>query len=149
MTIWTFRFCAATWSHVDVHGLCCCWEPWWCLWSVLLLESMLQSIIHAITKGHINVCALCSLQKPCGSPWSLTVKGKEGSFAVVLMNADSWLRMRDLEGYCDNLYPIPSKERVYSVSHWKEVLKIVMLKCSSSQLITSARGRSGEGLNFL
>jgi hypothetical protein len=34
-------------------------------------------------------------------------KGKEATFAVVLINADSQLREKAIEGFCDNPLPIP------------------------------------------
>lgn len=34
----------------------------------------------------------------------LTVKGRKASFTVMFITADSQLRMRDTEGFCDNLF---------------------------------------------
>jgi hypothetical protein len=57
----------------------------------------------------------------------LTVKGKHASFAVVLMIADSQLRMRDIEDLCDCFSPPPPlpilqspKKKVWTESHWKK-----------------------------
>jgi hypothetical protein len=33
------------------------------------------------------------------------VKGKEATFAVVLITTDSQLRKRDIKGFCNNPYP--------------------------------------------
>ena len=35
---------------------------------------------------------------------------KEVSFAVVSMIADTYLRMRDMESFCDIAHPLPGKE---------------------------------------
>lgn len=42
----------------------------------------------------------------------LTAKGKETTFAVVLVTVDSQLKERDTEGFCDSSYPhcTPEKE---------------------------------------
>jgi hypothetical protein len=32
----------------------------------------------------------------------LAVKSKEATFAVTLLTTDTWLRGRDVEGFCDN-----------------------------------------------
>lgn len=37
----------------------------------------------------------------------LTVKSKEATLAVILMTADSQLKKRGMQGFCDNLYPLP------------------------------------------
>lgn len=42
----------------------------------------------------------------------LTIKGKEASFAVVSMNADSQLKMWEIQGFYDNL-SLPPKKRQY------------------------------------
>ena len=52
-------------------------------------------------------------QKWCGSPWLmllLPVKDMETTFALASMSADSQLRKRDIEGFCDNPYPPPCKK---------------------------------------
>lgn len=35
----------------------------------------------------------------------MTVKSKEATSAVISMTVDTQLRGRDVEGFCDNLYP--------------------------------------------
>ena len=53
-------------------------------------------------------CSGSCLHKSHTRPWSvlqLTVKGKEATFAVVLITTDSQLRKRDLKGFCNNPYP--------------------------------------------
>lgn len=35
----------------------------------------------------------------------LAVKSKEATFAVTLLTTDTWLRGRDVEGFCDNSHP--------------------------------------------
>lgn len=42
----------------------------------------------------------------------LTVKGKEATFAIVLMTADSQLRKRDIEGFCKNPSPIKKSNNI-------------------------------------
>lgn len=37
----------------------------------------------------------------------LTVKGREATFAMVLITADLQLRKRDIEVFCGNPYPYP------------------------------------------
>ena len=42
----------------------------------------------------------------------LTIKGKEATFAMVLMTADSLLRRKDIKGFYDNSYlPIPPQKQ--------------------------------------
>lgn len=119
--------CPAAGGHTEVCGHCCsqmqCECPWsapagdhvdvchllyhqrshGCPWSVPPLETMLRSMVCADARGHVDICCPWCHQKPCGSSWSmfpLTVKGKEASFAMVLMTVDSQLRMRDTEDFC-------------------------------------------------
>ena len=49
--------------------------------------------------------AIQTVAKPCRSPrpvLPLTTQDKKASLAVVWLTADSQLRMRDIEGFCDN-----------------------------------------------
>lgn len=78
---------------------------------------MSLSKVHVAAEGCIDISGSCCRQKPCESPCSippLTEKGKETSFAVVVMTADSQLRTRDM-GFCDNLptpcHPHPKKKK--------------------------------------
>lgn len=77
----------------------------------------------------------------------LTVKGKEATFAVELMAADSELRKRHMEGFCGNQL---SKSKSLE-NHQREFLKMMtrMLKCSFLQLMVSGGSQGGEGLSFL
>lgn len=105
---WMSTLCALDWIHVDVCGLCCRWVPCQRVWPELSSETTLMSVACAEAEGHVDVCGLYCCQKPRGSPWSLlplTIKGKEASFAVVLMITDSQLRMGDTEGLWENLSP--------------------------------------------
>lgn len=61
--------CAATWSHVDAHGLYFCRGSWWCVWPVLLPEVMLLFMACAATEAYDGVCGLCISRGLC--PWSL------------------------------------------------------------------------------
>lgn len=59
----------------------------------LAQETILRSVAHADARAHVKVHGPCCHQKSCGSPRSilqLAVKGKEVTFSVVLMTADSW-----------------------------------------------------------
>ena len=56
----------------------------------------LDIVFYAVTRNHVEVHELCSC----------CAKGKEGSFAVVSMTTFSQLRKRDIEGFCDNHYPL-------------------------------------------
>lgn len=143
----------------DLDVLCYHWRPGRCLWSLLPPEAMLMSVICAPLEGHVDVCGLslrdvmmvmacavaegnvdvcglCYHQKTCGSPWSvlpLTVMFRKTSSAVVLMTADSQLRKRDIEGFCDD--PQPHQKKQLRQELLKRTLKIciMMLKCSSPQ----------------
>lgn len=69
---------------MSIYGLYCHRRPRWGLWHMLTPETRWISLI----------LAGCH-RKPGVSPWSmflLTVKGKEASFAMVLMTAESQLR---------------------------------------------------------
>lgn len=49
-------------------------------------------MVHADTRDHVEV------HDP-------DVKGREATFAVTTMTADSQVRMKDIAGFCDNAYP--------------------------------------------
>lgn len=56
----------------------------------------------------VDVCCLCCQhcqQEPRGSMLLLTVESRRAPFAVVSMTSGSQLRMRDTEGFCDNISP--------------------------------------------
>lgn len=70
-TMWTSVVCAATWTHVDVHGLGCSWshvcihnlgcnlKPCWCPWVMeMLLWFILIRVACATTWGHSDVRGL-------------------------------------------------------------------------------------------
>ena len=80
---------------------------------------------------------------------SMTVKGKEDSFVVVLKIADSQLRKRDIEAY--TTIPTPPQSNSLDRKPLKRILTTVikMLKCSSSQMVASDVGEGGKGLSFL
>lgn len=115
-------------NYDGVHGPCCSRGPRWWLWSVLPPDTKPRPLAHSEARGdHVDVCGLCCLLKPCGSPCSvfpLPVKGKGAASAVVQMTADSWLRKNDTEGFCDNLHPHPPhlpKVTPYTESHGREL----------------------------
>lgn len=87
-----------------------------------------------------------------GSMLSLTVKSKEAVFGLVFMTADSQLRKKDIEGFCDNRYTTPQQTKCNSLDKKlsMRILRIVinMLKCSSLQLMGADWGMDGEGLIF-
>lgn len=72
----------------------------------------LGSGAHADTRDHVDVRGPGYHQKNHvevhNPPLLLTVKGKEATFAVVSMTVDSQLRIKDIESFCDNLYPDPA-----------------------------------------
>lgn len=98
----------------------------------------------------VDVCGPCCQQISRESPWlvlRLPVKSKEASFALLLMTTDSELRKRDIEGFCNNLYPCNSLNRNHQREQLKTVIK--MGKCSSPQLRDSGGSTGRGGLYFL
>jgi hypothetical protein len=100
-------------SHVDVCGLSCLQGLCWYLWSILPLEAMLLYIVHVTAKG-MWICKawwclwVMLLPEPIWSPWSwlpLT------SAVISVMSADSQLRFRDMEGFCDYFHTATSKRK--------------------------------------
>jgi hypothetical protein len=70
---------------------------------------MLRSDACVDVKDHVDISDQCCHQKPSGSPrpvCPLTVKIKKAAFEVISMTADSQLRKRKIEGFCDNPYPL-------------------------------------------
>lgn len=55
-------------------------------------------MLLAVARNHVEV------HNPCPP----LTEGKEATFAMVLMTADSQLRKRDMKGFCDNPYPHPT-----------------------------------------
>lgn len=110
---------AATWSHVDVSGPCCQQEPWsYCSW-----ESVLMPTVCSATGDCAEVPGRCCHQKPCESPWSMLLmhgKGKEMTFAMVLMTANSQLRKRNIVSVTN---PTPPKSNSLDGKPSKRTLK--------------------------
>lgn len=70
----------------------------------LLLEDRMF-VVCAATEGHDEVRGPSSHWQPCESPWSmllLPVMRKEATVAVVPTTPDSEVRIRDIEGFCNN-----------------------------------------------
>lgn len=91
---------AAVEDHMDLHGLCYCLKSYWRQWPALLPRAMIVSDVLAEGKGSTDVYGLYCHQKACGNPCSMllvNVMGKGASFSVLLMPADSKLRMRVIE----------------------------------------------------
>jgi hypothetical protein len=78
---------------------------------------------HTGAGGHVEVCGPFCHWRTCGSltsvlpltcMWKSTicvagaVLGQKASFVMISMTADSLLRMRDVERFCDN-FPISTK----------------------------------------
>ena len=66
---------------------------------------------HGDAGDHVDVCGLELLTETrckvmIRAPDLMTIKDKEVTFAEVSTIADSQLRMRDIEGFCDNLSPL-------------------------------------------
>ena len=83
--------CAATRGHIDVSGLHCHCG----LTSAGSGEAVF--VVYAVTRNHTAV-------------FPLAVKSKEDTFAVILITADSQLRKRDMEGFCDNPFSFKKKQ---------------------------------------
>lgn len=67
--------------------------------------TLLRSEARADAGGYVRVCDPCCRQKACEHPESmlpLTVKGEEATFVVMWMTADSQLRNKVTEGFCNN-----------------------------------------------
>jgi hypothetical protein len=116
----------AAYDQVDICGPCSLQEPLWCpwpicglgpcwyLWLMLSLKAMGMGVVCAVTYSHTDDCGLFCSHIPYGSPWStllLTVKSNEDSFALVLMTADSQLKMKRNRMFCEttSLPPIPKR----------------------------------------
>lgn len=81
-------------------------------------------VVFAATEDHDEVHGPSSHWKPCGRPWSmllLPVIGKDVTVAVVPMTPDSEVRMRDIEGICNNS---SAPQKCLSRRPMKRVLKI-------------------------
>lgn len=81
---------------------------------VMWQRAVLMSMVCTTTGDHAEVCGPCQYWRPCGYLWFmflLTAKGKEGTFAMVLMTTHSQLRKKDMEGFCDNPYPQKKQPR--------------------------------------
>lgn len=93
------RRCAATRSHAVTRSLVMLHSAVGSHWNKV---GGLRSVISAAIRNHVEV----------HDPLLPAAMDKEPSFAVVLISEDSWLRMRDAEGFCDNfLSPAPSLSR--------------------------------------
>lgn len=76
-----------SWGHIDVSGLHWYLETIEISWSVLLLWAMSGSMLllqpgsvlvfvaHVTSKGHADVCDLCSCLKPCWCLWVVLLTG--------------------------------------------------------------------------
>lgn len=124
-----------------------------CLWSILALETTLRSMAYADPGENVDACGPCFLQKSYISPWSILIRslrGKETTFTTVLLTADSQLRNRGIEGFCENLYLEPHPILSLNRKPWKITLKNVirMLKYNSPKLMTSDGGVGENGLSL-
>ena len=85
--------CAAAWSYVDVHGLCCPSRPYLCEWSMLPPVTVIISgpvLFQRAMPGSVVL-----LQLECLWP-ALPLTSKEVTFAVLLMTSDEHLIKRDM-----------------------------------------------------
>lgn len=100
--------CAATWRYLMSVVCAATGDPCLDLQSLLLHESLLESVAHAATRGHVEVCGTCwhgrtgryqvsvLLPDTMWSQWSvlmLTVQDKEASSALEMITADLQLRV--------------------------------------------------------
>lgn len=108
-----------TWGHVDVFGLSCCWQLWWCLWSLQWQQAITVSMVLTDTEHHAENCGMfwhqssCIFHGLCCLPETMctsmihvpTCKGQGSYFVIILMTANSQLRKRDIEGFSENTSP--------------------------------------------
>lgn len=99
----SWRLCWST-AHassedcVDVCGPYCYWRPTGGSWHLLILKTMWTSEVRSIVRRQ---------EKP-GIHLLTVRKGTKASLAVILMTADTQLRVGDSEGFCDNPYLNPT-----------------------------------------
>lgn len=106
-------------NHISVCGPCYHWRPCGGPWSMLPLEIILMSLACTAPEDHDSSCGPCCHKGTCWWSWSMLSQkamwtfiicipanyNEQGSFfAVVLITAESHLRKRDIEGFCDNHY---------------------------------------------
>lgn len=114
--------CAAAWCHVGFRGSCCGPGPNWCEWLVLPPEVSFWGPCLGLwcccSRGLVVVCAVArkhvEAHDPCSWLWR---KNKEATFAVILMTADSQLRGRDTEDFCDNPSHILAPHTQEAIAH--------------------------------
>lgn len=95
---------ATGWWAIDMSGLPSLWRSCWCPWSGSLWGPCLDPRSY-YSQG---LCPWSALSSETTWKPKLAVKRKEATFAVTSMTADTQLRNRDIEGFCDKLYPLNS-----------------------------------------
>lgn len=60
----------------------------WCLWSELLLKTVLRTVVHAVYWGHEDVCGLSFWRRPCLMSFALVLPSKAMWISVIC--AFSW-----------------------------------------------------------
>lgn len=148
------RYHSNMWMHMvhvasgnQVCGLCCCLRPGWYPWFLLPIERILMSIVIVASRGNVDVGNVCCCQRKCWfllSVLLLVVMSKETSLAMLMMTGDSYQNER----YWKFMWQYLSPKILETVSYWRESLKFLMMKFSSSQLSVLA-GVVGSGLNSL
>lgn len=75
--------CAGSGDHVDINDHSSHRRSCWCMWSQILPETVLMSVIDATSgamlrsvscvaaRGYVNVCSPSCCQRPWWSPWSV------------------------------------------------------------------------------
>lgn len=73
-----------------------------------------------------------------------TIKTKEATLAMISMAGDTHLRTRNVESLYNN--PDSPNSTTKVMTYQRELLKSVMLKCTSPQLMAFGRDAEVEGL---
>lgn len=66
--------CTATWGHVNVHGSCCHWGPWWIPWSCCSLGLCLCLWpMNVTTEVNTDAQSLYIPLNPFWCPWAMYI----------------------------------------------------------------------------
>lgn len=93
----------AAWNHLDTHELCCCQVPYWSERPMLPPEAMMMSgPTVLLQQGTVSV-AWAAVTRNQVKAHDCEEQGDY--FAVISMTADTQLRGRTMEGFCDKPCP--------------------------------------------
>lgn len=115
--------CINIWSHVNVIGLCCCKELWYCPWSMEHQRARIISMIYITTRGHAKVSDRCWCRVPCRCLWTELPPKTTCKFMIHSPAECQWQRSyfcngfddyrltvvkkKKKKGFCDNPYSPP------------------------------------------